>query len=191
MSRSPKMQKRSSLSTTVAGLVLLGLTVACDSPTAPSRSPTEPSQPPMEPSPHRPDLSGTYTLTFSASSRCRLELPEEFRTQTYPATIGQGGGSLLVTVHHGRFPGWDVGRFTGVFDETGHVMFQMGLEDWFAGAEYQAGYYASGRMTGAIVGEGLSGSLDGVVETIVPSEDGRGNRVVRCTAPDHSAVFSR
>lgn len=191
MSRSPKMQKRSFLWTAVAGLVLFALTVACDSPTAPSRNPTAPSQPRIEPSPNRPDLSGTYTLALSASSRCRLELPEEFRTQTYAATIGQEGGSLVVSVHHSRFPGWDIGRFTGVFGETGHVIFQMGLEDWFAGAEYQAAYYASGSMTGAIVEEGLSGILDGVVETIVPNEDGRGNRVVRCTAPDHSAVFSR
>jgi hypothetical protein len=120
-----------------------------------------------------------------------LELPEEFRTQTYPATIGQESGSLVVTVHHSRFPRWDIGRFTGVLGETGHVIFQLGLEDSFAGAEYQAGYYASGRMTGAIVEEGLSGTLDGVVETNVPNEDGRGSRVVKCTAPDHGVVFSR
>jgi hypothetical protein len=80
---------------------------------------------------------------------------------------------------------------SGVFGETNVVIFQLALEDWFAGAEYQAEYHASGRMTGTIVEERLSGILDGVVVAIVPNEDGRGNRVVTCTAPDHGVVFSR
>lgn len=191
MPNSAKMQVRSLFSRAVAGLVLFTLAAACNSPTAPSRSPTQPSENGTQPSQNRPDLTGTYALTVSASSRCRLELPEEFRTQTYPATIGQGDGSLVITVHHSRFPGWDIGRFTGVFGETNDVIFQLALEDWFAGAEYQAEYHASGRMTGAIAEEGLSGILDGVVEAIVANEDGRGNRVVTCTAPDHGVVFSR
>jgi hypothetical protein len=184
------------LSSTLAALVVFALTAACDFPTQPSPSRPEPtrtdpgSQAPP-PSAAYPDINGTYTLTLSASSNCRLELPEDFRTQTYPATIAQGGGSLVVTVHHGRFPGWDIGRFTGVFGETNDVIFQLALEDWFAGAEYQAEYHASGRMTGAIVEERLSGILDGVVVAIVPNEDGRGYGDVTCTAPDHGVTFSR
>lgn len=186
-----KVHNRSLLSRAAAGLVIVTLATACNSPTGPSRNATEPSQDRTEPSQNQLDLTGTYTLTLSASSRCRLALPEDFRTQTYPATIGQGDGSLVITVHHSRFPGWVVGRFAGAFGETNDVTFQLALEDWFAGAEYPAEYHASGRMTGAIAEEGLSGILDGVVEAIVPNEDGRGNRVVRCTAPDHGVVFSR
>ena len=194
MPNSAKVHNRSLLSRAVAGLILFTLAAACDSPTGPSRNATEPSQNRTEPSQNRVDLTGTYALTLSASSRCRLELPEGFRTQTYPATIGQGNGSIVVTVHHdqGR---WDVGRFTGVFGETNDVMFQGGLEDWFAGwfpgAESFGEYHAYGRMTGAIVEAGLSGVLDGIVEAIVRNEDGRGSRVVTCTAPDHGVVFSR
>jgi hypothetical protein len=191
MPNSAKLHNRSLLSRAVAGLVLSTLVAACNSPTGPSRNATEPGQDGREPSQNRLDLTGTYALTLSASSRCRLELPEDFRTQTYPATIGQRDGSLVVSVHHSRLPGWDIGGFTGVFGETTNVIFQMALEDWFAGAEYPAEYHASGRMTGAIVQAGLSGILDGVVEAIVPNADGRGNRVVTCTAPDHGVVFSR
>jgi hypothetical protein len=192
MPNSAKTQDRLSFSRAVAGLVLFTLAAAaCNSPTAPSRNATEPSQNRTEPTQNRLHLAGAYTLTLSASSRCRLELPEDFRTQTYPATIGQGDGSLVVTVHHSRFPGWDIGRLTGVFGETNDVVFQLALEDWFAGAEYQAEYHASGKMTGAIVEEGLSGILDGVIKAIVPNEDGRGNRVVTCTAQDHGVVLSR
>jgi hypothetical protein len=120
-----------------------------------------------------------------------LELPQEFRTHTYPATIRQGDGTLVITVHHSRFPGWDIGRFTGMVGETNDVIFQVALEDWLAGAEHQAEYHTSGRMTAAIVEEGLSGILDGAVEAIVPNEDGRGSRIITCTAPDHGVVFSR
>jgi hypothetical protein len=136
----------------------------------------------------RIDLSGTYTLTLSASSRCRLELPEELRTHSYPATIVQSGGSLTVTVHS-RYPGWVNGRFTGEFGETNDVIFQLALEDWWldGGNEYSA----SGRMTATISAGGLFGFLDGNLAATVTNEDGRGYRVVKCTASDHGAVFSR
>lgn len=137
------------------------------------------------------DLSGTYTLTLSASSRCRLELPEDLRTRTYTATIVQVGGSLTVTLQGPSswsfFPGQG-DRFTGGFGETNEVIFQLDLiEEWL-----QAGsLFPSGRMTGTIVEDGLSGLLDGDMKAIVSNEDGRGNRVVTCTAPDHGVVFLR
>jgi hypothetical protein len=120
-----------------------------------------------------------------------LEFPDNLRTRKYPATIVHAGRSLAVTVHS-QFPGWDIGRFTGEFGETNDVIFQLGLEDWFAevGAQY-AEYHASGRMTATIVEEGLSGFLDGEMVGTVPNEDGRGYRSATCTAPDHGAVFSR
>ena len=68
------------------------------------------------------------------------------------------------------------------FGETNDVIFQLALEDWWV---------EGGRMTATIVEEGLSGSLDGVMRAIVRNEDGRGNRAITCTAPDHGVVFSR
>jgi hypothetical protein len=165
----------------VAALVLFTPAAACNSATGPSRL----------------GLVGTYTLTLSASNRCRSELPEDLREQTYPGTISQSGPSLVVTVHHDRIRGWDVGRLVGVFGEPSEIMGQMGVEDWYAGAEStwygsgpeELGYRVSGRMTGATVEEGLSGMLDGLIEASVSND--RGSQVFRCTASDHGVRFSR
>ena len=78
------------------------------------------------------DLSGTYTLTLSASSRCRLELPEDLRTRPYTATIVQAGGSLMVTVQYPSPWSWgQPDRFAGWFGGTHEVMFQLGHEEWW------------------------------------------------------------
>ena len=188
------MQKLSFFSGAAVGLVLFALAAACDSPTAPSRNPIEPSQNQTEPSRNWPDLTGTYAVTLSASSRCRLELPESMRTRRYPATVAQMDGSLLVTVHSPlNLPGiWnDIGRFTGAFGENDDVTFQQfGFEEWFPEEPFSE-FHASGQATATISEGGLAGSLNGYMRGIVPNEDGRGNRVVTCTAPDHGAVFLR
>ena len=194
MSCSPRMLNRSSCSRVVGGLVLFALAAACDSPTQPGRNATEPTQTRTEPSQDRLDLPGTYTLTLSASSRCRLELPETMRTRTYPATIARVDGSLLVTVHSPlNLPGiWnDIGRFTGIVGENDDVLFQrFGFEEWFP-EERGSEFSASGGMTATISAGGLSGFLDGYMRGIVPNDDGRGNRSITCTAPDHAVKFSR
>ena len=205
MSNSPKMQKRSLFSRAVAGLVLFALAAACDSPTAPSQNRTEPSQavdPVAGSNETRLDLTGTYTLTLSASSRCRLELPETMRTRRYPATIAhvdlsrRSPEALLVTVHSPlNFPGiWnDIGRFTGAFGENDDVTFQrFGFEEWFP-VEPGSEFHASGQATATISEGGLSGFLDGYVRGTVPNEDGGvfATRSVTCTAPDHGVMFSR
>ena len=140
------------------------------------------------------NLTGTYTLTLSASSPCRLELPESMRTRRYPATVAQVDGSLLVTVHSPlNLPGiWnDIGRFTGAFGENDDVTFQQfGFEEWFPEEPFSE-FHASGQATATISEGGLSGFLNGYMRGIVPNEDGRGNRVVTCAAPDHGAVFLR
>ena len=175
-----------SLSRTVVGLVMFA--GACSSPTGPHRNPTEPSVNRPEPARNWPDLTGTYTLTLSASSRCPLELPEAMRTRRYTATIAQVGGSLVVTVPS-TFPGWD-NTFTGALDEANDVMFQLQLEEWFL-EEPVTEFRAFGRMTATISAGSLSGFLDGNMEGIVPNEDGRGNRALTCTAPDHRVLFTR
>ena len=136
------------------------------------------------------DLGGEYTLTLSASTRCGPELPEGLRSRTYGATVTQEGASLRVTLQSPSiFPGWNDDRFTGVFDETNDVIFDFSFDEWLTGPVTE--FSAFGRMTATISGGGLSGFLDGDLVALVTNEDGRGNRRVTCTAPDHGVVFSR
>jgi hypothetical protein len=50
----------------------------------------------------RPVFDGTYTLTLSASSDCRI-LPEEARRREYTATVRQDGARLVVSLNGGNF----------------------------------------------------------------------------------------
>jgi hypothetical protein len=184
MSNSPKTQKRWFFSRAVAGLVLVALAAACNSPTAPSPIPTAPGQNPTETSRNWPDVSGTYTLTLSASSRCASELPEAARTRTFTATIAQTGGALVVTVPMTTWVGWN-NQFKGELGETNDVIFQLvSIDDW--GLPF-GWFYSDGSLTATISAGGLSGFLDGYVAVSPPA----GGPDVRCTAPDHSVVFSR
>ena len=189
------MQKQPLFSRAVAGLALLALAAACDSPTRPSRAQTEASQIGTETSPNRVDLTGTYTLTLSASSRCPSELPEAMRTRTYGATVAQVGDSLMVTLP-AVFPPFGNTRFgpdnkfTGVFGGNNDVKFQFQFEEWFLEG-LVAEFAAYGWMTATISPNGLSGLWDGYMRGIVTNEDGRDDRIVTCTAPDHAVVFSR
>ncbi len=183
-------QKASFSLRAVAGLVLFALAAACDSPTAPTRNPPAPSQTLPEPSRNWPDISGTYTLTLSASSRCASELPEAVRTRTYTATIAQTGGALTVMLSGPDGLLWD--RFQGAVGENAAVLFQLYIWEDVSGPGGQfAEFAASGRLTATIAAGGLSGSLDGSMNASVLVEGGRGAGYVRCTAPDHRAVFSR
>ena len=126
--------------------------------------------------------SDIYRLTLSASTRCRLALPEDVRTRNYQASIDQRDGSLTVTLQGPSFfPGWG-DRFAGEFADNGEVMFRLDLiEEWL-----QAGFFhPSGTITATPVKEGLSGFLDGELKLI------RGTQVFTCTAPDHNVMFSR
>ena len=195
MSSRVKTQKLSFFSRAVAGPVLFALVTACDSPTQPSRNGAGPSPNPTEPSRTWPDLSGEYTLTLSASTRCPLALPEAMRARTYTAAIAQVGGSLMATLPS-IFPPWDNrtfgvdNRFTGVVGENNDVRFHLQFEEWFLEGS-STDFTAYGSMTVTISPSGLSGFWDGSMRGLVTNEDGRGNRVVTCTAPDHGVVFSR
>jgi hypothetical protein len=195
MSKMTKMQTVSFFSRAVAGLVLFALVAACDSPTVPSRNGTDPSVIRTEPSRTSPDLTGTYTLTLSASTRCPLELPEAMRARTYTATIAQVGGSVTVTLPS-VFPPFGIrtfgpdNRFTGVFGENNDVTFQFQFEEWFR-EEPVTEFAAYGRVTGTISPCGLSGFWDGYMRGVVTNEDGRSHWLIECTAPDHGVTFSR
>ena len=112
------------------------------------------------------DLSGTYTLTISASSRCPLDLPEAMRVRTYKATMAHAGGSVGVTLPS-IFPPWANRSF--------------GVDNRFTGVS----------ATATISPSGLSGTWDGHVRGLVDNDDGRANHVVMCTASDHGLTFSR
>jgi hypothetical protein len=136
------------------------------------------------------NLRGTYTMTLTASSGCRLELPEPVRTRTYSATVDQQDESLTVTLPEGlAMPGFAT-RFTGVFDEANDVTFELHVEEWWL-QQPATEFHASGRMRVRLVEAGLTGFLDGEMEAIVTNEGGRGNRIVTCSAPDHGAAFLR
>lgn len=186
MMRLARGLKPTSFLRALAGLVLSSLPAACDTPTQPSPSPSEPSPASVV----EGALSGTYSLTIAASSRCRSELPNELQTRTYTATIEQAADDSLM-VHVDYPSGWSWGqpdRFPGRLGATNEVIFELGVEEWWlAGGEFLA--YGTTRVT--IVEERLSGFLDGYMKAIVINEDGRGNRVVTCTAPDHAVLFSR
>ena len=186
MSNTTRVQTPGFLGRAVTGLLLFVLAVACDGAT-----PTRPGPSLPEPTPY-PNISGTYTLTLSASSGCRLELPEDLRTRTYTATIAQGGGSLTVMLLS-IFPPWSNrtfgtdNRFTGLFGENNRVAFQLQFEEWLVG-EQLGDFYAYGAMAATISPSGLSGSWDGFMMATVTNEN---NRRVTCTAPDHGVVFLR
>ena len=136
------------------------------------------------------DLSGTYTLRLSASSRCRLELPEDLRTRTSTATIVQENGLLMVTLQYPSPRSWGQPyTFTGWFAGTNLVMFELSHEEWWL--EGGTEFHAYGTVTSTISVGGLSGFLDGDLKAIVPNEGGRGSRGITCTAPDHGVTFSR
>lgn len=128
------------------------------------------------------DLTGIYTLTLSASSRCRSELPEAMRTRTYTATIGQEGASLMVTLEGPSvYSGWN-DKFAGSFGENNDITFQLNLAEVIEAVP-------TGRITVTISAGGLSGFLDGDMTAEVTDQGGF--RRVTCTAPDHGVKFSR
>ena len=141
------------------------------------------------------DLSGTYTLTISASSRCPLDLPEAMRVRTYKATIAHAGGAVVVTLPS-IFPPWANrsfgvdNRFIGVFGVDNVVTFQFQFEEWFLEG-LVTDFSAYGTATATISSSGLSGTWDGYVRGLVDNDDGRANHVVMCTASDHGLTFSR
>lgn len=136
------------------------------------------------------NLAGTYTLTLSASSRCRLELPEDMRTRTSTATIVHQNDLLMVTLEYPSPLSWGQPyTFTGWFGGTDEVIFELVHEEWWL--EGGAEFHAHGTVTSTIAASGLSGFLDGDLKAIVSNEGSRGNRVIRCTAPDHVVTFSR
>jgi hypothetical protein len=194
MSNNANTQKLPFSPRVVTALVLFGLVAACHSPIRPSPNGTDLNLR-TEPGPNWPDLTGTYTLTLSASTRCPLALPEAMRVRTYTATIFQVGGSLKVTLPS-VFPPFGIttfgpdNRFSGAFGQHNDVILQFQFEEWFL-EEPVTEFAAIGEITGTISPSGLSGVWDGYMRGLVIDEDGRSGRIAECTAPDHGVTLSR
>jgi hypothetical protein len=155
MSNSPGMQKRSVFMRAAGALVLVALTAACDSPTAPIGNPIEPSQSRPEPRRNWPDVSGTCTMTLTVSNRCQLEFPEAMRTRAYTATITQEHGSLTVRLQGRDTLAWD--SFPGTVGENDEVVFRLFIWEWLDGPVVE--FVASGGLRATISASGLPGVM--------------------------------
>ena len=69
-------------------------------------------------------------------------------------------------------------------------LFHVQFEEWlFNGAVTD--FCAYGSLTATISPSGLSGLFGGDMRGVVINEDGPGDRVVTCRAPEHGVTFSR
>src|SRR5439155_2061945 len=137
----------------------------------PSAGPTAPT-PTAAPVPATPtNIAGTYTLTIQTSSVC-TQLPSQFRTRTYVATITQSGanfavnltGNFAVQQLSGTVSGTTISAIGGFVEET--TAFGM-----------------SGELHGTVSGSTISATLNG---SFFVGGFGGG-----CNATDHRFTFTR
>jgi Bacterial Ig-like domain (group 2) len=170
----------------------------------------------------RTNLSATYTLTISAAAHCRSALPEETRTQKYTAVLTQDLARLTATLTGANSVG-DESRMYNSFDgavEPTRAWFQLRgadfyvedpLGDSFPGTTFSDVFVQLTASTFVIVGglattvispAGLSGTLDGVIETVqwvgagqprsgTPQLPKNWQRLASCRAVNHEFVISR
>jgi hypothetical protein len=170
----------------------------------------------------RANLSATYTLTISAAAHCRSMLPEEIRIQTYMAVLTQDLERLTATLAGANFAG-DESRaynsFEGAVEPT-RAWFQLrganfyeedpigdsgpstDFSDVFVQLSPSTFLVVGGLATVAISAAGLSGTLNGVIETVqwvgagqprggVPHLPKDWRRLASCRAVDHEFVMLR
>jgi hypothetical protein len=170
----------------------------------------------------RTNLSATYTLTISAAAHCRSALPEETRTQKYTAVLTQDVARLTATLAGANFVADDsrtYNSFDGAVEPT-RMWFQLRGADFYAedpignslpGTTFSDVFVqltsstflvVGGLATAVISPSGLSGTLDGVIETVqwVGAGQPRGGtpqlpkdwqRLASCRAANHEFVMSR
>jgi hypothetical protein len=132
----------------------------------------------------RADVSGTYTLTISAAADCRSILPEDVRTQTYTAVLTQDGARLTAILAGANFVS-DESRTYNSFQggvEPNRVWFlprnfvidvidslSTAFSDVFVQLTSSTFLAVSAWPRGAattVTAVGLSGTLDGAIETV-------------------------
>ena len=170
----------------------------------------------------RANLSATYTLTISAAARCRSMLPEEIRIQTYTAVLAQDLARLTTRLAGASFVG-DETRTYNSFEgavEPARAWFQLRGADFYEedpigdsgpGTDFSDVFVqlspstflvVGGLATVAVSAAGLSGNLNGVIETVqwvgagqprggVPQLPKDWRRLASCRAVDHEFVMLR
>jgi hypothetical protein len=148
----------------------------------------------------RDQISGTYTLTVSAAAQCAL--PQETRSRTYRAVVGQDGPRLTITLEDSNFfvrSGITYNSFPGTV-EPDRVIFRPGQFDAYYNylpdvLEQLATttFFAFGGLAATTVSPtGLSGTLDGTLETLQTSATpGRFETVDSCRSTGHRFALSR
>ena len=133
----------------------------------------------MEPERPRPDVTGTYALTISAT-QCAITngvLPEEARRRVYTARVEQNDGRLAVTLSDADLivTKGNGNRFFGFLDPDGSAVFYIGFGELYYG-DYlghfdiverlgTTTFFASGTAVMAQRPDGLFGHLSGMVGT--------------------------
>ena len=151
----------------------------------------------------REEVGGTYTLTVIAAAECREALPEEARTRTYPAVVTQQGPRLTVVLEGANFAvvgGQRFNSYHGTVEPTG-ITFQLGRYGEFGSYVYlpdvleqltpQTFVSFSGTTRPTVTRSGLSGVLDGTIETLQGASGRRFQPIAACTSTIHQFILSK
>lgn len=140
------------------------------SPTAPGGTPPPPAGPAQ--------ISGAYTFTYTASAACAAQLPADFRSRAYQATITQTDAQFAVNLA-GDFSG---AVFTGTVSGT-RVSFT-----WAFAERVSGGFLVGPAFTasGTVAGSAIQGTMSGTLQFNPLSGANRA-----CTAADHAWSFTR
>jgi hypothetical protein len=152
----------------------------------------------------RLDVSGRYTLTFTAAPECST-LPEEVRSRTYPANVTQAGAKLEVTLEGERFfskNGRTHNRFGGILEQqtARFILGDTGLDLYHYFAYFPDVFEAlTGSTLLAIEGfsdvtissNSISGALRGSVGVFEGSANSWYQPLARCTSVNHRLVLTR
>jgi hypothetical protein len=145
-------------------------------------------------------ISGTYRLTFTASSSCSGELPTAARKRTYTAAVRQAGAAVDVTLSGADFvmntPGCDASlanSFSGVV-RGNRISFDLQSASYYFYSEcYRVAEQLEpdvlgilGDAEGTTSGSNISGNLAGRFDIVEPHLY---RTRVTCSADNHQFTF--
>jgi hypothetical protein len=153
----------------------------------------------------RPVVSGVYVMTFSAAPECASNLPVQYRTRTYTATLAPDGARIRTELSGARFPIGAIfgpgNQFTGSV-EPNRVGFFLGS---YHGDE-PGGFYPpslleeiaapvylmmAGRVSAAPTATGYSGTLEGAIELLRVMGPWEFDVTAACHSTSHRFEISR
>lgn len=151
----------------------------------------------------REEVAGTYTLTVTAAAECREALPEEARIRTYTAVVTQQGPRLGIVLDGAKFAvvgGQTFNSFRGTVEPTG-ITLQLNQYGEFSIYVYlpdvlehltpQTFVSFSGTTRPTVTRSGLSGALDGTIETLQGGSGGRFQQTAACRSNSHQFILSK